>query len=253
MGIIYYNTIPTNAQLGDTWWDTSYTPALQKVCTSISPLTFVLVGQQKTLISRFIPTSGSTVTIPDNVGDIVVVIAPATDLAALTLAWPSTPYDGQSVRIVSTKNITTITHTGASLNRSIPTILATGDMNFVYDAGGSTYMCDGVSTLSQVVTLPFTATTAGGAGNAVFFPTDTGLVGGNALFASIQRVQPLFDVADPLNAFAKPVISNANKTITTNCQKLNTVTLLSTLLTLSTTSNSPNGVVLSFLVSGILV
>lgn len=210
--------------------------------------------QKKTIISRFTPTTGQTVTIPDSTGDVVVVIAPATDLAALTLAWPSTPFDGQNIRILCTKNVTALSHSGGTLNRSVASMPAIGDMNFIYDAGGSCYMCDGV-TLSAIVSLPFSAVTAGGAGNAVFYATDSGLVGGNALFASIQDITAKLDVADPNVAMAKAVVSNSNKTITINCQKqvFNVITLLSTnILGSASIGNAPNSVALTVLIHGIL-
>lgn len=210
--------------------------------------------QRRATVSRFIPTTGQTVTIPDTLGDQIIIIAPATDLSAMTIAWPVTPVNGQQIRILSTKNIASISHSGGSLNRSISSCQSGADMNFIYDLAATVYMCDGV-TLSQVVSLPFSATTASGAGNAVFFATDSGLVGGTALFASIQSIQAVVDVADPNVAIAKPVVSNSNKTITINCQKqtFNGVTVLGiSVLGSNTVANAPNGVVLSVLIHGIL-
>lgn len=205
-------------------------------------------------ITRVTPSSGDTVTIPDGVGDVTLVVAPAADLATMTLAWPSAPFNGQVIRILFTKAITALSHSGGSLNRSIPAVPISGDMTFVYDAGGSTYMCSGV-TLSPIVSLAFTASTAGGAGNAVFYATDSGLVGGTALFSSIQDVTTKFDVAEPNIAAAKAVVSNGNKTVTINCQKqaFNGITLLSTnILGSVTVGNAPNSVALTVLIHGIL-
>lgn len=210
--------------------------------------------QRKASIYRYTPSSGDTVTIPSGVGDVIIVLAPATDLAALTLAWPITPFDGQVIQILCTKNITTLSHSGGTLNRSIASVPATGDMTFVYDLAGTTFMCAGV-TLSTVISLPFSGSVAGGAGDCVFYPTDSGLVGGNAIFSSIQSVQAMFDVADPNCAFNKPVVSNSNKTITTNCKKqvFNIISLLSTNLVGSATLGvAPNATALSFLIHGIL-
>ncbi len=157
-------------------------------------------------------------TIPDSPSEQVIIIAPSTDLANLTIAWPPTPYDGQVIRVLSTKNITTLGHTGGNTNRAVNTIMASGDMSFVYDSVGATFMCTGATISSNVVSLAFTVSTSGGAGNAVFFATDNGLVGGNALFVSIQSIQPLFDIGDPTTAFSKAVVSNGNKTITIPCR-----------------------------------
>lgn len=211
--------------------------------------------QRACTILRVTPTSGQTVTIPTNaLGDVVVIVAPATDLATLTLAWPPSPLDGQNFRILFTKTITALYHTGGSLNRSAPTAPATGDMSYMYDSSGATFMCTSM-TQSTTVALPFTASTAGGAGNAVFYATDSGLVGGNALFSSIQYIQPMFTVANPNDAFSLPVVSNANKTITTNCQRqtFTGVTILGiNAVGTNIVGNAPNGVALSFLVRGVL-
>lgn len=202
---------------------------------------------------RFTPSNGDTVTIPDSPSDITnIIIAPATDIATLTIAFPSTPFDGQQIRILTTKNITALTWSGGVTNRSMNSAIAAGDAKFVYDATASTYMSDGMRSSSDVA-LAFTASVAGGAGNAVFYATSNGLVGGTALFSSITQVQPMFDVADPLKAFSKPVVSNGNKTITTNCKisNQNIVTILTINVIGSTTLiNAPDGTALTFMVHG---
>lgn len=210
--------------------------------------------QFQTTIQRFTPTNGQTVTIPDSASDQIIIIAPSTDIAALTLAWPSTPYDGQVIRLVCTKNITALSHTGGTLNRNMSSFVASGDANFIWDATGNTWMSDGI-TVSPIVSLVFTASTAGGVGNAVFYPTSDLTVNGVALFSTIQHIQPAYDVANPNDAFGKPVVSNGNKTVTTNCQRqtFNGIVLLSTnILGSNTVANAPNGVALTFLVHGIL-
>lgn len=208
--------------------------------------------QIKTSITRFTPTTGQTITIPNTLGDQIIIIAPATDIAALTIAWSSTPYAGQCIRILSTKNITALTHSGGTLNRSVNSFQSCCDANFIWDATGSTWMCDGM-TISPAVSLPFTGTVTNG--DCIFYPTDSGLVGGNALFSSIQYITSIFDVADPLKAFSKPVVSNSNKTVTVNCKisVQNLVTILGISVIGSTTlTSAPNGTALSFLIYGTL-
>lgn len=210
--------------------------------------------QFQTQVYRFAPTTGSTVTIPDSPSDVTIIISPATDLASLTLAWSATPFDGQCVRVLCTKNITTLNHTGGSLNRSVNSMTASGDMNFVWDAGGSTWMSDGV-TNAMFTSLVFTATVSGGAGNAVFYPTSDLTSTGTALFSSIQNVNPRFDSGDPNFGNAKPVISNVNKTVTINCkyQTFTGVVVLGiSVLGASVVGNAPNGTVLTVVVTGIL-
>lgn len=207
----------------------------------------------------FTPLTGGTVTIPNTKGDQVIIINPATDIASLTIAWP-TAYDGQIIRIVSTRNISSISHTGGSLNRSINTMMAGGNMNYIYDATNSTFMCDGEVTSNITCRAYNGKLTAGGAGNVVFYATDSGLVGGNATFASIIAVIPMFDVANPNDSWNKSVITNSNKTITTNCKRntFNGITLslgiLGTYNVIENVSlnNVPDGVALSFLVFGVL-
>lgn len=113
-----------------------------------------------------------------------------------------------------------------------------------------------LSSGSLNATLMFIGTIAGGAGNVVFYTTDDGLIGGNALFSSVASIIPMFDVADPLKAFSKAVVSNGTKTITTNCKltQQNLVTILGISVIGSTTlANAPDGVTLTFLVTGVLV
>lgn len=208
--------------------------------------------QKKSSIYRFIPLSGDTLVVPSSTGDVVIIIAPATDLAVLTISWPTVPVNGQHVRILSTKNITSVLHSGGTLNRSVSSLQTASDMNFIYDGVSGVYMSDGL-TLSTVVTLPFNGSIAGGSGDVVFYATDNGLVGGNAIFSSIQYVQPVFDSGDPNLAFSKPVVSNSNKTITVNCKKqtFNIIVLLSTnVLGSATLGSAPNGTSLTFLIHG---
>lgn len=205
-------------------------------------------------IHRFVPSSGDTVTIPNCPSDMVVIIAPPADIASLTIQWPSTPYNGQVIRILSTKNIASVTSSGATLNRSVPSFMATGDATYIYDSAGSTYMCGGMSATSTA-SLAFSATVAGGSGNAVFYPTSNGLSGGTPLFASIQVVQPLINVPDPYKAFGLPSVSPDMKTVTTNV-KINSASLVQILginvISGFTLNNAPDGTALSFLVHGLL-
>lgn len=210
--------------------------------------------QLKASVTRFTPASGDTIAIPNDVGDQYIIIAPTADIATLTITWPSTPYNGQNVFLLSTKNITTIGHTGATLNRPYASAIASGNAAFTWDAAGSAFMCTGI-TQSGIVSLPFTVSTAGGAGNAVFYPTSDSTSTGTALFSSFQDINVKVQVADPNIAIALPVVSNSNKTITINIQKqtFNVISLLATnLLGSATLGNAPNGVALTVLIHGVL-
>lgn len=203
----------------------------------------------------YIPNSGDTIVFEQFDYHMVVIIVPTTDLASLTIQWPTPTINGQMLTIVCGKNIASVSHTNGTLNRSMSTFLASGNATFVWDATNSVWMSNGM-TVSTTVEVPFDGKLiAGGAGNVVFYATDTGLVGGNAIFSSISKVIPTFDVADPLKAVSKPVVSNGNKTITTNCKisQQNLVTILGISVIGSTTlANAPDGTSLSFMVFGTL-
>lgn len=115
-----------------------------------------------------------------------------------------------------------------------------------------------VTALQQNVaydTKVFTATVAGGAGDAVFYATDTGLVGGTALFSSILAINARFDSGNPNLGNDKPVVSNGNKTVTIACkqQTFSGVTVLGiNVLGSNTVGVAPNGTALTITVTGIL-
>lgn len=208
-----------------------------------------------TKIKRYTPSSGDTITLENFDTSMTVIIAPTANIASLTIVWPTIQQNGQTINFLFTKNVTTITHSGAILNIGFATMAGPGVAAFQWDAVGNVFMCNGILLGNAVVPLSFTVSVAGGTGDAVFYATDSGLVGGNALFASIQNVQPSFDVADPLKAYTKPVVSNGNKTITTNCKIMqqNLVTVLGISVVGSTTLVSvANGIALTVLIHGVL-
>lgn len=206
-------------------------------------------------IKRYTPASGDTITMDDFDQTMTIIISPTTDIATLSFVWPANPQNGQLVNFLSTKNIASTSHSGGILNSALISMRSGGSAAYEYDSTGLTWMGNGINNLQSVVSLPFSASVAGGAGNTVFYPTDTGLVGGTALFSSIQSVEPIFDVGDPLKAFSKPVVSNANKTITIPCKisTQNLVTILGVSVIGSTTlSNAADGTALTILVHGVL-
>lgn len=166
-------------------------------------------------IKRYTPATGATIQMEDSDGDMVVILAPAAAIAALTLNWPATPFNGQKITVVTTQDITLITHSGATLNQNVTTLKATGSFTFVYDSGGPSYMSAGVQNMSNMVTLTFSATVAGGAGNAVCYATDSGLIGGVGLFAYVDDAWGRYLIANPDYAVQDPVVTNSNKTVTT--------------------------------------
>lgn len=209
-----------------------------------------------TKIKRYTPASGDTITMENFDERMIIIIAPATEITVLNIVWNSSPNNGDKVEIYATQKIDKINHSGATLNENVTIMPACSSVRFMYDASVSTYMIDGMYTGVGDVSLPFTATVAGGAGNAVCYLTDSGLVGGSQIFSSVEVVMASFDIADPNYDNQKPVISNSNKTCTIYCvkQTFTGITLLSTpILGSVAIAAAPDGTVLSLLVTGKLL
>jgi hypothetical protein len=68
---------------------------------------------QSLAIQTATPTTGQTVTITNTTN--VMVINPAGTLVALTLSFPTGSYDGQSLVVIFSQAVTTVTLAGASL------------------------------------------------------------------------------------------------------------------------------------------
>lgn len=90
------------------------------------------------------PLTGTTNVIPNNVN--TYLINPAGTLAALTLTMPSSPVDGQVLRIASSKSLTSLTINGAagqtvSNAPTAMTISTTGGYgySFIYRSTGETW------------------------------------------------------------------------------------------------------------------
>lgn len=82
-------------------------------------------------IQRSTITSG-TLTVSDT-GDDIILIHEAGVTLSLTIAMPSTPIDGQTVTIVSTGGVTTVTLTAVStIVNSITSLLTGGNATYVY-------------------------------------------------------------------------------------------------------------------------
>lgn len=208
-------------------------------------------------VYRFAPINGDSIVIPNSPADLIVILAPEENIESLVITWPENPFDGQMIRFLSTKNIALLINLGATLNKNMISIQATQEIGFVYDETAAMYMKSSETT-SPVVTIPYTGKlTDGGNGDCVFYPTDTGMVDGNPLFASIQYVECLIEVANPDMAASKPVVSEDRKTITTNVKERTFTSVVPPLLGISliasqSLSNAPDGVALSFLVHGVL-
>lgn len=111
-------------------------------------------GMTITQQARFTPASGDTITIPNVDGDVQVILAPTVAIASLILNWPSMPYPGQTVTVVSTQNIASITHTGNTLNANINGLKSTGGFSFMWDPTAATYMCSEFNAPNAVYGFP---------------------------------------------------------------------------------------------------
>lgn len=110
---------------------------------------------------------------------------------------------------------------------------------------------DGFTVIPTSISIP---TTVSG-GNAVVYPTNTGLVGGAALFKSILSVQAVFDANDPNYARGKAVIAGDLKTVTVPCsrQTFTGVVVLGISVLGSNTVGVPvNGTALTITITGVL-
>jgi len=75
----------------------------------------ILDGNAYTAPQRVTPTTGQTVTPTNKMGANKLTIAPAGTLAALTLALPANPINGETIELSITQGITVLTITGGTI------------------------------------------------------------------------------------------------------------------------------------------
>lgn len=66
-------------------------------------------------LTTYIPNSGDTIVLPQFDYEMIVILIPTTDLASLTIQWPTPTINGQMVTIVCGKNIASVSHTNGTL------------------------------------------------------------------------------------------------------------------------------------------
>lgn len=76
------------------------------------------------------PLTGATVTVAP--GQTRIIIDPAGTLAALTLAFPATPSDGQLLYVSSSQIVTALTVTGATVVGGLTALVAAAGLRYVY-------------------------------------------------------------------------------------------------------------------------
>lgn len=87
----------------------------------------------------FAPSTGGTVTLTQSRHQ-YCLLNPAGAILACTVALPSSPNDGDIVRIGSNKTVTTLTMTsGGTIQLSLSTIALGGFGAWIYDSGTTTW------------------------------------------------------------------------------------------------------------------
>ena len=86
---------------------------------------------------RNVPTTGQTVTVGTGVA--ALVLEPAGLLAALTVAMPSSPIDGQCLAITCTQIVTALTMSGGTIVSALTALTANGFAEWIYIAASTTW------------------------------------------------------------------------------------------------------------------
>lgn len=103
---------------------------------------YAMFAQEASLIQRVTPTTGTTVTINQRYAPIQnILLIPAGTLASLTLTFPLTPFDGQTIKFTSIQTITALTlnGNGATISGAITTINSNGFAEYVYSSTDTTW------------------------------------------------------------------------------------------------------------------
>jgi hypothetical protein len=90
--------------------------------------------------SQQTPLTGFSITVP--AGASVLQLTPAGTLATGTIITPAAPVDGQRLQIFSTQTITALTitaNTGQTLNSTVTTLAANGNVEFIFKASNTTW------------------------------------------------------------------------------------------------------------------
>lgn len=201
------------------------------------------------VVQKVTPTTGSTVQMKSSDNNLIFMIDPVTDLAALTMNWPAYPRAGQLVVVSTSKAIAALTHGSGTLNKSVTSMAAFDTFVYTYDDVASMWTMV-ISSKPKKIFVPYTATIS--SGTAVIYLTDDGLVTGNALFSTIDYVHLDFLLNDP-NFGKSYAITNSNKTLTITAvkQAFTGVTVLGINVVGSIAINAAvNGTQLSVLVQG---
>jgi len=94
-------------------------------------ITFNPVDQYgKGRTERFVPTTGQTISPTANCG--LAIVDPAGTLAALTVALPSGPAEGQFFQLFTTKALTALTLSGGTVVGAPATLAANASVTFQY-------------------------------------------------------------------------------------------------------------------------
>lgn len=189
-----------------------------------------VVGDQATRVYKYDASSTAT-------HNGTTVISPTSGVGRYLL-WAAPVY-------ADAISLTTTGSGAASLTAGALNIPTPTSPPIVYNNTGGTV---NTRTAPKIITL--SGAVAGGAGNVVFYLTDNGLVGGNALFTNVDYVNPLVNDST-INYSYGWTISGDKKTLTVNTKAaLGINVALLSLTLLGVPSNVANGIVVTCVVVG---
>lgn len=212
---------------------------------------------------NFTPTTGSTIQMLNSDDSLSVNVSPvaggvSAPIATLTIAWPTRPHMGQVATLLFQNTVGTISHTGATLDKTIANAVTGDEMEYIYNATNTTwYQLQATNNLNMIPRLwlagtrkslvkDFDTSATVASGNAVFYLTDNGLSTGNAIFTNpyTQSINLItFDSANQYQ-YGTPVFSSGNKILTIP------VTRLGLSLGIITFTSAANGTVVYLQVKG---
>lgn len=206
-------------------------------------------------VQTIVPTTGQTITLPDSDAGNLLILANTATIAALTINAPPNPVNGQLMTILFAGAVTTLTMAGGTLKYNPGSANANSYVRYIYDFVNGVWMDAGHDVTNQIATVaalyrgkPFSVTTT--SGSVVIYLTDTGLVGGNPLFSSIDYVHLDFVSNDP-NFGKSYVLSGVTLTITAVKQSFSGVTVVGiNVLGSVAIAAAANGTALTVLVQG---
>lgn len=86
------------------------------------------------------PTTGQTIALLNSDANNILIVTPATTLATLTIALPTTPHDGQNCLVFFSKPITALSLSGGTLSGMVSPLFAFDGLSVTYDATNTQWL-----------------------------------------------------------------------------------------------------------------